>query len=191
MIALLIRHAESVSQAFDAPLTDHGAQAAEALSPVLARLGAGPLYASPMARAQATLAPYAAASGLAVSVIDDLRERVLSPVPLADWQNHIRRSFADPSHAPPGGESVTALRERLGRALRQIEARGGERPTFVSHGGAISALFHAADPSFGFDAWKALSNPDLFEIEMADGLVQEFRRLPLDHVAGFEGGLIC
>lgn len=179
MRVLILRHAQSIGQKADAALTGRGAEQARALVPVLTGLNAGPLHASPMRRALDTIAPFAAASGREVAVADDLRERRLSAAPLEQWQEHIRRSFDDPDHAAPGGESQSVLRDRLAGALTRIEAEGGVLPCIVSHGGAISALFSAAESDFGFEDWQKLRNPDLFEAEVSGGAVTSFTRIEL------------
>lgn len=180
MDAILIRHATSSGQAADAPLADAGYMQAEALVPVLTALNAGPLYASPYTRAQETIAPYAKESRQEVTILDDLRERLLSPVALPDWQDHIRRSFFHATHAAPGGESHTHMFLRAGRAFAHIVQAGGPLPTFVTHGGLTSCLFNRVDPSFGFEDWQALRNPDLFHITLASNRITSFQRQPLE-----------
>lgn len=181
MKALLIRHAQSTHQAPDAPLSDLGTEQAERLVATLANLGAGPLYSSPYRRAQDTIAPYAAASAQVVTVLDKLRERLLSPVPLPDWQDHIARSFDDPDHAPEGGESHNDLGYRANVALKDIMRRGGAMPAFVTHGGLASCLFHQVNSDFGIDGWRSLRNPDLFAIDISGGKITAFERLDMEH----------
>lgn len=176
MKALLIRHASSVFQGPDSPLTDEGAQQAQTLVSRLTQLGAGPLYASPYKRAVDTIAPYAKATNQSVTRLDGLHERVLSNPNLPDWMDHIRRSFDDPSYAAPGGESLIQVRARAADALTQIETNGGPLPAFVTHGQLISALFTAADPDFSFDDWQTLGNPDLFYVTLNSGRITAFTR---------------
>lgn len=180
MKALLIRHATSSGQAADAPLADAGYTQSEALVPILTSLGAGPLYASPYRRAQETIAPYAKASGQTVTTLEGLRERLLSPDNLPDWQDHIRYSFFDALYTAPGGESHTHLFVRAANAFDHIAAVGGTLPTFVTHGGLTSSLLHRVDASFGFDAWQDLRNPDLFEVEITARKITAFKRLNLE-----------
>lgn len=175
--ALLIRHATASHQAPEAPLTPEGVAQAAALVPWLTALGARPLYASSYTRAQATIAPFAKASGQEVTVLPGLRERRLSTADLPDWQDHIRRSFDDPSHAAAGGESHADLCRRAAKTLAQIARRGGDLPAFVTHGGMASALFNACDPAFGFDDWQGLRNPDVFAVTLDTGRITEFTRL--------------
>ena len=180
MKALLIRHAASSHQAPDAPLSAEGKNQAKALVAVLTVLGAGPLYSSPFRRAQETISPYAAASRQPVEILEDLRERRLSAKDLPDWKDHIARSFADPDHAAPGGESHQDLWRRAHFALARIGAKAGPLPSFVTHGGLTAALSSRLDPAFGFEDWQSLRNPDLFEITLARGEVQSFTRIELE-----------
>lgn len=180
MRALLIRHATSSHQAPDAPLTPEGFAQAKALVPVLEKLGAGPLYASPYLRAQQTISPFSRASGQTVTTLADLKERRLAAQDLPDWQDHVRRSFGDANHAAPGGESHAKLRTRAARALVEIEQAGGNLPAFVTHGGLIAALFSAHVPGFNFMDWRNLRNPDLFLVRNDAGRIVDFQRLDLE-----------
>lgn len=179
MKAYLIRHAKSSGQPREAPLSDEGRAQADALIPVLQALEAGPIFSSPYRRAMDTLAPYANFSGQEMTTIEDLRERHLSPVPLPDWEEHIRASFKDPDHCAPGGESHRDLMRRWTTALSHIAAAQG-RPVFATHGGMTAALFHDLDPSFGFDGWKSLSNPDLYALTLKGPRLIRFERLNLE-----------
>ncbi len=179
MRALLIRHAASSGQAAEAPLSKEGDAQAKRLVPLLTRLRVGPLYASPYRRAQETLVPYAEISAQKISLLDGLRERVLSPVSLPDWQDHIKQSFQDQDYAPKGGESHNDLRFRASESLEKIEQLGGVLPTFVTHGGLTSALFNGIDPDFSFAEWKSLRNPDIFEVKISQGKIISFQRQEL------------
>ena len=181
MKAILVRHATSSGQQADAPLAPIGFAQAQAIVPVLKELEAGPLYASSMLRAFQTLEPYATASYQSIKTIDDLRERLLTPVPLENWQDHIKRSFDDPTHHADGGESHEDMLVRWHKALTQIETLGGHLPTFATHGGMTAALFNQCDPSFGFDDWKSLKNPDLFEVTIQNGAITHYSRI--EHIS--------
>jgi 2,3-bisphosphoglycerate-dependent phosphoglycerate mutase len=175
---ILIRHCESSGQAPDAPLTEAGARAAEALADRLAALAPDAVYSSPYRRARTTVQPFADRAGLAVIEDARLHERVLSGEPLDDWLDHIRRSYEDLDHvAGAGGESLRATQTRALAALADIVASGHRRPVVASHGNLISSVLRAADPEFGFEAWRALRNPDLFELTFEDGRLMAYRRL--------------
>jgi 2,3-bisphosphoglycerate-dependent phosphoglycerate mutase len=81
---LLIRHCQSTGRHPDAPLSEAGAKAAEALITRLHDLAPDAVYSSPYERAHATVRPFAISAGLSVGLDDRLRERVLSDRDLED-----------------------------------------------------------------------------------------------------------
>jgi 2,3-bisphosphoglycerate-dependent phosphoglycerate mutase len=174
---ILIRHCASTAQHPDAPLTEAGAIAAETLADRLAGLSPDAIYASPYVRAVATVEPFARRTGLPVTIEARLRERLLADPEVDDWLNHIRRSFDDADHRAPGGESRNQVLARALPALAEIAARGHRLPIAASHGGLISAVLHAVGPSFGFEGWQGLANPDLFELDFDQGRLTGWRRL--------------
>jgi 2,3-bisphosphoglycerate-dependent phosphoglycerate mutase len=175
---ILIRHCESSGQAPDAPLTEAGAAAALALADRLTALDPDAIYSSPYRRASSTVAPFAARAGMAIAEDVRLRERVLADAPLDDWLEHIRRSFDDPDHrAGPGGETLNEIQARGLASLTDIVAAGHRLPVAASHGNLISAILRAFDPAFGFEDWRRLRNPDLFELTFEDGRPCAYRRI--------------
>lgn len=175
---ILIRHCESSGQAPDAPLTEAGARAAEALAERLRALNPDAVYSSPYLRALTTVQPFADRAGLAIVEDARLQERVLSEKPLDDWLDHIRRSYEDLDHvAGPGGESLRATQTRALAAFGDIVARGHRLPAVASHGNLISSVLRAADLDFGFEAWRTLKNPDLFELSFDGKQLVSYRRI--------------
>ena len=92
-------------------------------------LGGDADYSSPYLRAVNTARPFAAYMQLGIIIEQDLRERHLSPVPLDDWQDQLRHSFAgqafaDQAFALPGGESMVQTRTRGLGAPAAINAAG-------------------------------------------------------------------
>lgn len=163
---LLIRHCHSTAQHPEAPLSEAGARAAEVLAERLAALAPDAIYSSPYLRAQATLRPFADRAGLSVRLDHRLRERMLSDRDLEDWLDHIRRSFTEPAYRLPGGESLLEAQARGLLALADIAASGHDLPVVASHGNLIAAVLMSMDPTFGYEDWQALANPDLFEVRM-------------------------
>jgi 2,3-bisphosphoglycerate-dependent phosphoglycerate mutase len=162
---ILIRHCESSGQAPDAPLTEAGSRAALALADRLGALNPDAVYSSPYLRARTTVQPFAERAGLVIVEDKRLHERVLSETPLDDWLDHIRMSYADLDHrATLDGETLRVTQIRAMAAMRDIVARGHRLPIVASHGNLISTVLRAFDPAFGFEDWRALRNPDLFEL---------------------------
>jgi 2,3-bisphosphoglycerate-dependent phosphoglycerate mutase len=174
---ILVRHCESTGQHPDADLTQAGKRAAEALSEQLTLLAPDAVYSSPYRRAVATVAPFAKLSGLSISEDPRLRERVLSETPQDDWLEHIRRSYEDIDHRLATGESLREAQARGLAAIADIARAGHRLPVVASHGNLISAMLRVADPAFGFEGWRGLRNPEVFELTLDAGRPTAFRRM--------------
>ncbi|MFG1942738.1 bifunctional RNase H/acid phosphatase [Nonomuraea sp. NPDC048826] len=158
---ILLRHGEtplSVERRFsglgDPELTPNGlAQAAAAA----ARLSRDPykldaVVTSPLTRARQTAETVAQRAGLDVETDEDLRE-----TDFGTWEGHtfteIQRRWpaelaawlADPDVPPPGGESFTAVADRVARAQRRLLDRyEGRTVLVVSHVTPIKTLLRLA-----------------------------------------------
>jgi 2,3-bisphosphoglycerate-dependent phosphoglycerate mutase len=126
---LLVRHAQPVAPGSAGheenarPLSAAGHDQAERLADDLAGAGVSAVYSSPYPRAVQTLAPLARRLRLEIVIVDDLRERLLSPRPLPGWRAALRRSWADFSLRLPGGESSAETQRRIQRVLADLEQR--------------------------------------------------------------------
>lgn len=156
---VLVRHGEAAGNhelrylgTTDAPLTERGRAQARQLADALRAYPLAALYSSPLVRARETANAIAAPHGLAVRVEDALREghfgawenltraevREADGIALAAWE-------AGTDVAPPGGESLEAVRTRtVACATRLAERHVGEMVALVSHVGPIKALVCAA-----------------------------------------------
>ncbi len=151
----------------DRPLSARGAVDADELAARLADEPLAAVYSSPYPRALQTALPVAARHGLEVEVLADLRERLLSPQPLADWYAEVRRSWDDFDRAHSGGESSRAAQARATRVLAELAARHpGATIAAASHGNLIALALNCLDPAVGFDVWDAMPMPALYEIEV-------------------------
>jgi 2,3-bisphosphoglycerate-dependent phosphoglycerate mutase len=105
-----------------------------------------------------------------VQIVDDLRERLLSPHPLDDWYADVRRTWEDFDHALPDGESSRVAQERADRVLTDLAGRHpGQTIVAASHGNLIALALARHDPAVGFDFWDAMPLPALYELELVTG----------------------
>ena len=170
MRVLLIRHAESQPNPnlpeSEWPLSPAGQLQAEALIRPLEKQGAEVLYSSPFRRAIDTIKPFARAAGLPISIKRSLRERKLTSGFHPGWKELIRKAWDDLEFKSPGGESGLDCQARMRTRVDSLAARNPGRTIVVaSHGNAIALYLNSLDNSFGWEAWAAMKNPDVFCVE--------------------------
>jgi 2,3-bisphosphoglycerate-dependent phosphoglycerate mutase len=174
----LLRHAESAPDRTlpeaDWPLSSRGEAQSQALILVLGQLGIERIVSSPYLRAQRTVLPFANQAGLKIEIDPDLRERKLAEGIIVEWETLIRRAWADPSFCAPGGESGMECQRRIATCIQRwiVDMALESSPTttllFSSHGNAIGLYLNLIDPTFGFENWRAMRNPDLYRLVYQD-----------------------
>jgi len=158
-VTLLLRHGQtpmSVQKRYsgrtDAPLTDAGVRQAAAAAKRLASAGVDAIVASPLQRAVRTAEEVAAATGIPVLTDEGFRETdfgawegLTFAEVRARWPSEMARWLADPSVAPPGGESFAQVSERVTAALHRVLASQAHQTVLiVSHVTPIKTLVAAA-----------------------------------------------
>lgn len=149
----LIRHAQSEGNRGeytgpddDPPLSEVGREQARRLADRFTRHGVDAIYSSPLRRTRATADAIAAAAGLEVTVLDDLREVDLGAGDEDYWQytneqvEALRQKVARDQRwdSFPGGEGSAGARRRVSGAMDRIVAEcDGKRVAVVTHGAAI------------------------------------------------------
>jgi probable phosphoglycerate mutase len=159
---LLLRHGQtpmSVQKRYagrspktDAPLTDTGIRQAVAAAKRLASAGIDAIVASPLQRTVRTAEEVAAVTGVPVLTDEGFRETDFGTwdgLTFAEvrerWPSELTTWLADPSVAPPGGESFDQVSERVTAALHRILAeRAHQTVLIVSHVTPIKTLVAAA-----------------------------------------------
>jgi len=156
MRLILVRHGETLYNAqkrltgqSDVPLSPLGRRQIAALGKYLAAEHLDVIGASDLVRTRVTAEAIARHHGLPVSTDPNLRE-----LALGDWEGHtyadvLRRDGermaqwqADPTTcAPPGGETVAQLRDRIVCALSSWQTRyPGASVLWATHGGLMGVL---------------------------------------------------
>ena len=159
---LLLRHGQTpmsvqkryagLSPKTDAPLTDTGVRQAVAAAKRLASAGIDAIVASPLQRTVRTAEEVAAVTGVPVTADEGFRETDFGAwegLTFAEvrerWPSEVTTWLADPSVAPPGGESFDQVSERVTAALHRILAeRAHQTVLIVSHVTPIKTLVAAA-----------------------------------------------
>lgn len=169
---ILVRHAEPLPVGTpdvaddDRALSDAGRDAAAELATELDDWDVTAIYSSPYPRALETVTALARRRGLDVQVLDDLRERRLSPELHDTWRDSLERSWADADFAMPGGESGRSAQRRAIGMLDLVRNRhpDGGRVVIGSHGNLISLMLQALEPDVGFDFHMAMPMPAVYRL---------------------------
>lgn len=158
---IAIRHGETpwnvdkrIQGHIDIPLNDTGLRQARLAAQALAGEAIQAIYSSDLARARATAEAVARPHGLPVRPHAGLRERqfgrfeglTFTEIDTSWPEQALHWRKRTPHWEPPeGGESLLALRERVGATLQALaERHPGEQIVVVAHGGVLDALYRLA-----------------------------------------------
>jgi len=164
----IIRHCEGTGQAPDAPLTAKGKEQAKELAIFLSGKKVERIISSPFLRAVQTIEPFATKRELNIETDNRLKERVLSTVSIPDWMDKLEATYTDLDLKYEGGESSNEAAKRIVDVVNDLRESDVDNSIFVAHGGIISLLLHYYDKSAGFEAWKKLSNPDVYALQISE-----------------------
>lgn len=127
----------------DSELSVHGLEQVARLVTRLSNWEITSVYSSPLTRARQTATAIAAVAGCEVEIDERLIELDYGEwdgLPLSEIRTQRGTSwFADPTFAPPGGESLVAVTERVAAFCHEHLAGGDGRVVAVSHVSPIKA----------------------------------------------------
>ncbi|MDY0406775.1 histidine phosphatase family protein [Virgibacillus sp. 179-BFC.A HS] len=167
----IIRHCEAEGQSLKAPLTVNGLNQAAELANFFRNRKVERIISSPFTRAVQSIRPLGQRANINVEIDDRLSERVLSSVDLPDWFEKLKETFTDLDLKFEGGESSRKAMKRITEVVEEIFQSDSDNTVIVSHGNIISLLLKKYNPDFHFENWKALSNPDVFQIDDRNGQI--------------------
>lgn len=193
MTLYLVRHAQSMptkSRFFSEwPLSPTGARQAEQLAELLTPLGITRVFSSPFIRSVETAKPFTESNGLQITLVDELRERLITSVgPPSDevWC----KGWEDFDFSPQGCETSRAAQTRMCRAVHEIAQTTEEVTAIFTHGNVIGLFLHSLASGFGRKETEALTNPDVLKIDRREGVLtwdRNFRPAGLDRLATAHG----
>lgn len=163
---IVVRHCETEGQDREAPLTTKGFTQADELTKFFINRNdsVSKIISSPYKRALQTIQPLA--QHLQKKIVKDARlsERILSPTPLDNWTELLEKSFENLDFSVEGGESNRQAFQRVAPLIRSELESEESTVVFVTHGNLMTCILKYFDPQIGFQEWKSLSNPDVFQI---------------------------
>ncbi|MFZ3588478.1 histidine phosphatase family protein [Bacillus sp. DJP31] len=163
-ILYIVRHCQATGQEMEAVLTDEGVKQANELAEFLSEYPIKRIISSPYVRAIESIKPYADKRGILIESDERLGERVLSQPNVSNWLELLHTSFEDFSLTLEGGESSAEATSRVESLIKELVGIKEEHVVLVSHGNLTTLLLKMFDEKYGFDEWKAMTNPDVYEI---------------------------
>jgi 2,3-bisphosphoglycerate-dependent phosphoglycerate mutase len=160
-----VRHCQATGQEPDAPLTEIGQQQAIALANWLGEVPIGHIISSPFTRAVQSITPLSKRLGLVFERDKRLVERVLSPVPLANWRESLAKTFVDLDVSFKGGESSRTAMMRGVAVVDQAIQQTTSPVIIVTHGNLMALILKHFDEQIGYAEWERLQNPDVYCIQ--------------------------
>jgi 2,3-bisphosphoglycerate-dependent phosphoglycerate mutase len=175
----LVRHAHADWEPDDArPLSEPGRSAARTVTELLSAFPIIAIYSSPARRSIETISDLAERVGLCPTVIRDLRERELLPIAAGDFERVVQESWNAPTIARAGGESNSAAQTRALAVVRQLLIRhAGQHLVIATHGNLLALILNGLDPAFGYEFWRQLSFPDVYELQLDGATMVSVRRI--------------
>ncbi|MGY2027943.1 histidine phosphatase family protein [Nocardia gipuzkoensis] len=177
---LLIRHAQPFiphpggPDDYERSLTDEGEHQAQRLVTEPAAADPAAIYSSPFLRAIRTAAPLARFTGIPIETDNALREWDSGIGPTPDYARHYSASWAEPSSAGPGGESLRQLSDRATAILTKLAQRHrGHTIVIGSHGTFISrALVGFGRHDVGWAFHREMPMPAVYRLDFEDEIVR-------------------
>ncbi|MFD2612707.1 histidine phosphatase family protein [Paenibacillus gansuensis] len=173
----LVRHCKASGQEPEAHLTEEGQHQAERLADLFADKKVDRIVSSPFLRAVASVRPLADRIGVTVETDVRLEERVLSTEHLSNWMELLAQTYFDMNIKFAGGESSLEAGSRGMAVLRELSQGRHRNIVVCTHGNLLSLMLKHYHPAFGFEEWKKLTNPDVFESVLTDGEIISLHRI--------------
>ena len=167
-ILILVRHCQAAGQEPDAALTDTGIEQSGDLAAFLSDYPVDYIATSQFTRARQSVEPFAKNAGMPINLDPRFNERTLSAKPIENWQEVVRDSIDDHNLYAPGGESARQLLDRAWAVLNDVHEADHTLPLVVTHGNLMALVLHSLDPTFGYEGWSSMTNPDVYLLRTDD-----------------------
>ncbi|MFB6728664.1 histidine phosphatase family protein [Bacillus mobilis] len=162
-----VRHAHSTytKEERERPLSETGHCDAENVTRLLKDKHIDVVISSPYKRAIQTVQGIANTYNVSIQIEEDLRERLLSSEPVADFNDAIENVWKDWSFAYEGGESNDVAQRRAVICMQSILKKyKGKNIVIGTHGNIMVLLMNYFDSKYDFQFWKTLHMPDVYKL---------------------------
>ena len=174
----VIRHGKASLEGTDRErgLTSEGIDHANQISDVLLKIEPKiqKIFSSPLRRAILTIKPFSEDTNLEINIIEELHEKITGDTEGRNLNDEKKKRWEDFDSKLPNGESSSEATKRalsgLNSILNDLPENGSA--AVQCHGTLIALILHNYDSSFGFDQWKAMTMPDIYQINFDGDKVQ-------------------
>jgi 2,3-bisphosphoglycerate-dependent phosphoglycerate mutase len=136
------------------------------------------VLSSPYTRARQTVEPLANRLGLRICTDERFRERGLGQWSDSSFGEAVHRTWVDMDFAFPGGETNRQAQARAIQGLQELIE--GDIPGHIlisTHGNLLALMLVHYDPQVDYEFWRALSMPDIYQLEVGTGCEARYLRL--------------
>ncbi|MGH1280079.1 histidine phosphatase family protein [Bacillus basilensis] len=175
-----VRHAHSTytKDERERPLSEKGHCDAENVTHLLKDKHIDVVISSPYKRAIQTVQGIANTYNISIQIEEDLRERLLSSEPVADFNDAIENVWEDWSFAYEGGESNDVAQRRAVICMQSILKKyKGKNIVIGTHGNIMVLLMNYFDSKYDFQFWKTIHMPDVYKLVFDNNRFSSAERL--------------
>ncbi|HFJ9450777.1 histidine phosphatase family protein [Bacillus anthracis] len=162
-----VRHAHSTytKEERERPLSEKGHLDAENVTSLLKDKHIDVVISSPYKRAVQTVQGIANTYHVSIQIEEDLRERLLSSEPVADFNDAVQKVWEDWDFAHEGGESNDVAQRRAVICMQNILKTYEDKNIVIgTHGNIMVLLMNYFDSKYDFQFWKTLHMPDVYKL---------------------------
>lgn len=162
-----VRHAHStyIPEERERPLSEKGRKAAHNVTMLLKNEQINVVISSPYKRAMQTIEGVAKHFDLSIQLEEDFRERLLSKIPVVDFEQAITRVWENPAFSFAGGESNNTAQKRGVACLRKILKKyEGGNIVIGTHGNLMVLIMNYFDSKYDIAFWRRLHMPDIYKL---------------------------
>lgn len=162
-----------------APLTAEGHAKALKITHKFKDIEIDKIYSSPALRAIQTVEKLADDHKLEILLSDNLLERQIGA-----WVEYFNqftlKQWQDFDYQLDDGESLNDARARILQFYQCILNSPDRNIVISSHGTILALLFNYLDSNFGFENWRQMTMPDLFQLKLNESQILSFERIELN-----------
>jgi len=174
----LVRHAHADWNRDEGrSLSKRGREQADVLATRLAQLPIETIYSSPARRALETIEPLSHRLRIEPVTVLDLRERELVVAAGTDFETAVQAAWLAPTSSISGESNEVAQSRGLAAIRRIISEQSGRFSVVATHGNLLALVLNGFKPTVGFEFWRRLTFPDVYELRFQKAVLVNVRRI--------------